>query len=191
MHFSCDVQRGEWAHVICEQRKSRWACASVQTYTTISIDSVSGKGRHWSACAFAQVIWACVVRNLHKAAFRALRIMYKVQHYPKLKQFRTLLNSVLLVIMFDLLCCLTDYVEDLYVDRSYILRKYLREALNSCGKKQTFNGIRDVYTVSGPCPAGIDACTTPTGHASDCEVSKRLRIFRYSEKSRGSLKYCP
>ena len=42
---------------------------------------------------------------------------------------------------------------------------YLREPQNSSRKKQNFNGIRNVYTqrgsVSGPCPASIDACTTP------------------------------
>ena len=47
---------------ICEHRMSRLACASMQshqgilcssTYTTVSIDSVSGQRRPWSACAIA------------------------------------------------------------------------------------------------------------------------------------------
>ena len=50
-------------YTVCGQRRSRSACASVQsdlnilcsaTYTTVSIDSVSGQWRSWSACAYAQ-----------------------------------------------------------------------------------------------------------------------------------------
>ena len=40
-------------------------------------------------------------------------------------------------------------------------------------------------------PASIVACTTLSGHACDCAVSKQLWIFMYSENSRGSLRYCP
>ena len=37
------------------------------------------------------------------------------------------------------------------------------------------NGIRNAYMqVSGLCSANIYACTTPSGHASDCAVSKQL-----------------
>ena len=54
---------GKGSYVTCEQRRSRSACASVQsdlgilctsTYTTVSIDSVSGQRRPRSACANAQ-----------------------------------------------------------------------------------------------------------------------------------------
>ena len=45
--------------------------------------------------------------------------------------------------------------------------------------------------MSGPCPASIDTCTTPSGHTSGCTLSKRLWIFTNSERSMGSLKYCP
>ena len=49
------------------------------------------------------------------------------------------------------------------------------EPQNSSRKKQKFNGIRNAYmqrgSVSGPCPASIDACTT-SGHTSNCAVSK-------------------
>ena len=54
-------EKGPYA--ICEQRRSSWACTSMQsdlgilyslTYTTVSIDSVSGKWMPWSACMIAQ-----------------------------------------------------------------------------------------------------------------------------------------
>ena len=60
----------------------------------------------------------------------------------------------------------------------YAARALKFKTPNLSRKKQMFNDIRDIYThrgsVSGPCPANIDACTTPSGHASDCVVSKQL-----------------
>ena len=71
-------------YAICEQRRPRWACASVQsaldslcssTYTTIYIDSVSGTCKPRSACANAQADLGLRCPPLHKDLFRILRII--------------------------------------------------------------------------------------------------------------------
>ena len=46
------------------------------TYTTVSIDSLSGQRRPWSARAYAQADLACIVRTFSKGHFRTLRIIY-------------------------------------------------------------------------------------------------------------------
>ena len=46
-------------------------------------------------------------------------------------------------------------------------------------------------SVSSPCPANIYVCVYNACVRYQCHVSKQLWIFTYSEKSRGSLKYCP
>ena len=71
-------------YAICEQRRPRWACASVQsaldslcssTFTTIYIDSVSRPCKPRSACANAQADLGLRCPPLHKDLFRILRII--------------------------------------------------------------------------------------------------------------------
>ena len=84
-------------YTICEQRRSRSACAFVQsdysilcssTYTTVSIDSVSGQWRPWSACANAQadlglrcpqIAWGpfmCVAHHMQLLTYDYVLILY-------------------------------------------------------------------------------------------------------------------
>ena len=70
---------GKWLlFVRCELRRSRSACASVQsdlgslcslTYTAVSIDSLSRQRRPSSATLLRRLIWASVVRKLHQVPF--------------------------------------------------------------------------------------------------------------------------
>ena len=72
----------------------------------------------------------------------------------------------------------------------------LREPPNSSRKKQKLSGIKNVDTqrgsVSGPCPASIDACTTFFGHVSDFADFKTSMNFHVIWKVNGiPSKYCP
>ena len=83
-------------YAIWEQRRSRRACASVQsvldflcssTYAIISIDSVNGQRRPWSACAYAQADLGLRCPILHKALF--------VHHMTFIKPAREFLHCLI------------------------------------------------------------------------------------------------
>ena len=89
-------------HVICEQRRSRSACISVELehslfidiYTTVSIDSVSGQRMLWSACA-----------NRRMDHVRALRMIWQIKFTSrdcinKIKSNQIVYFTILLLLFF-------------------------------------------------------------------------------------------
>ena len=103
-----DSQHGKkGSYAICEQQRCRLVCSSVQsdldilclsTYTTISIDSVSGQHRHRFACLNVQAdislcclqiasgFFSCFTSNAKEGIFRssyihAKEVDYRMCHY--------------------------------------------------------------------------------------------------------------
>ena len=84
---------GKGPYAIREQRRSRWACASVQsdldilcssTYTTVSIDSVCEQHRLWSACASAQADQSLCSSQITYGPFSCVRVSHVLSIYSSL-----------------------------------------------------------------------------------------------------------